>query len=202
MNATNLPASSDALTVNPRIPGAFVTFVRQLGELLQELEQQFPPLVILCIGSDRSTGDALGPLVGSMITTMNLRDVAIYGTLETPVHALNLAETCKTIAASHKNSAILAVDSSLGAKNNVGCLQFGMGSLRPGAGVHKKLPAVGDIFVTGIVNMGGFMEIMVLQSTRLGIVFPLARFISRGIMRSLSHAGYGSDVSLSNAQEY
>ncbi len=202
MTATNIPASSDVFTVNPSIPGAFITFVRQLGELLHDLEHHFPPLVILCIGSDRSTGDALGPLVGSMIAAMNLKNVVIYGTLETPVHALNLVKTCTTITASHKNAAILAVDSSLGAKKNVGCMQLGMGSLHPGAGVHKNLPPVGDIFITGIVNMGGFMELMVLQSTRLGIVFPLARFISRGIMRTLSLAGYSNDNSLSDVQQF
>ncbi len=202
MTATNLPVSADVFTVNPRIPGAFVTFVHQLGEMIHDLEHHLHPLVILCIGSDRSTGDALGPLVGSMISTMNLNNVAIYGTLETPVHALNLVKTCTTITATHNNSAILAVDSSLGAKKNIGCLQLGMGSIRPGAGVHKKLPAVGDIFITGIVNMGGFMELMVLQSTRLGTVIPLARFISRGIMRTLSLAGYSNDFSLSDAQEF
>jgi len=201
LTATNLPASSVVFTVNPRIPGTFVTFVRHLGKLLCDLEHRFHPLVILCIGSDRSTGDALGPLVGSMIAAMNLKDIAVYGTLETPVHALNLVKTCTTITAAYKSSAILAVDSSLGTKKNVGCLQLGMGSLRPGAGVHKELPAVGDIFITGIVNMGGFMELMVLQSTRLGTVIPLARFISRGIMQTLSLTGHGKNISLSDMQE-
>lgn len=186
LTATNLPAFPDAFTIDPHAPGAFVNFVHQFKELLHNLEQHLSPLVILCIGSDRSTGDALGPLAGSMLTAMNLKDAVVYGTLEEPVHALNLEKTCTTITAHHRNSAILAVDSSLGSKKNVGCLQFGMGSLRPGAGVHKKLPPVGDIYVTGIVNMGGFMELMVLQSTRLGTVFPLARFISRGIMRAFS----------------
>ena len=201
MTATNLPDSSDVFTINPNAPGALLNFVHQLDELLHALEKKLHPLVILCIGSDRSTGDALGPFVGSMITTMNLKDVAVYGTLERPVHALNLVKTCTKITEYHNNPTILAVDSSLGSKKNVGCLQLGMGSLRPGAGVHKKLPPVGDIYITGIVNMGGFMELMVLQSTRLGTVIPLARFISRGIMRTLSLTDLSHDVS-SNAHKY
>jgi|GEM_PF-2945695 len=36
--------------------------------------------VILCIGTDRSTGDALGPLVGTMLSQHSLR-AAVYGTL-------------------------------------------------------------------------------------------------------------------------
>lgn len=179
-------ASFDTFTINPQTAGAFVLFVHHFKSMLNSLVLRSPPLVVLCIGSDRSTGDALGPLVGSMLSTMYLNNNMVYGTLEKPVHALNLEITNQEIAKNHKNTAVLAIDSSLGAKNNIGSIQLGMGSLQPGAGVNKKLPAVGDIFITGIVNMGGFMEFMVLQSTRLGIVFPMARFISRGIARALS----------------
>jgi putative sporulation protein YyaC len=62
----------------------------------------------------------------------------------------------------------------------------GRGSLKPGAAVKKRIPPIGDIYVTGIVNVGGFMELMVLQTTRLGIVFPLARFIGWGIFLAIS----------------
>ncbi len=200
MTAT-LHTTADVFTINPGVSGAFLMFVTQLRELLHNVKEEPEPLVVLCIGSDRSTGDALGPLVGSMINAMKLKDVSVYGTLESPVHALNLTQTCATITSSHQYSVILAVDSSLGSKKNVGCLQFGMGSLNPGAGVHKKLPAVGDIFITGIVNMGGFMEFMILQSTRLGVVIPLARFISRGVMRALTLAGAENASPLPGAQE-
>ncbi|MEW5919520.1 MAG: spore protease YyaC [Bacillota bacterium] len=190
MTAKSDPVCSEILTINPTDPEGFVLFVRRLSELLQDLDHLFPPLIILCIGSDRSTGDALGPLVGSMLTGMKMQDVVVYGTLETPVHALNLEQTFTALRVRHGERVILAVDSSLGAKKNVGCLQLGMGSIRPGAGVHKKLPAVGDFFITGIVNVGGFMEFLVLQSTRLGVVLPLARFISSGIMQALFRSGF------------
>ncbi|MNY42755.1 hypothetical protein D3C86_1776740 [compost metagenome] len=45
--------------------------------------------------------------------------------------------------------------------------------MRPGAGVNKQLPPVGDIHMTGIVNVGGFMEYFVLQNTRLSLVMQL-----------------------------
>lgn len=181
-------AYSEILTIDPADPQGYEFFVNRLSQLLQIFNHSIPPLQILCIGSDRSTGDALGPLVGSMLCGMKLENVNVYGTLESPVHALNLEQTFVAVKARHDNGIILAVDSSLGAKKNVGCLQLGRGSIRPGAAVQKKLPAVGDFFITGIVNVGGFMEFMVLQSTRLGIVLPLARFISRGIRQALSHS--------------
>ena len=55
------------------------------------------------------------------------------------------------------------------------------GPLRPGTGVSKTLPPVGDIHVTGIVNVGGYMEYLVLQNTRLSVVAKMAEVISKAL---------------------
>ena len=47
--------------------------------------------------------------------------------------------------------------------------------------MNKSLPQVGDMHITGIVNMSGFMEIMVLQNTRLNLVMNMANIVSKGI---------------------
>ncbi|MNI74428.1 hypothetical protein D3C76_1435500 [compost metagenome] len=51
----------------------------------------------------------------------------------------------------------------------------------PGLAVNKDLPAVGDLSITGIVNISGNFEFMVLQNTRLFTVMTLADTISKGI---------------------
>ncbi len=175
-----IPANFTLTTINPQAPAALSTFTNVLAGLLREKENSGKP-VILCIGSDRSTGDALGPLVGSMLEELKPRHATVLGTLAKPVHALNIKETRAFIAGNHDSAAILAIDAGLGQQHKVGFLEVGRGSLKPGAAVKKRIPPVGDIFITGIVNVGGFMELMVLQSTRLGIVLPLARFISWGL---------------------
>jgi len=53
--------------------------------------------------------------------------------------------------------------------------------LSPGSGVNKNLPAIGHINITGIVNVGGFMEIMILQNTRLSVVMNMASLIANGL---------------------
>ena len=80
-----------------------------------------------------------------------------------------------------KNPRIIAVDACLGHLHSVGSIQVGMGPLKPGAGVNKKLPEVGEVHITGIVNVAGFMEYFVLQNTRLSIVMKMADIISRSI---------------------
>ncbi|MFY9218842.1 MAG: DUF1256 domain-containing protein, partial [Tepidanaerobacteraceae bacterium] len=59
------------------------------------------------------------------------------------------------------------------------------GSLKPGAGVNKKLPPVGNFHITGVVNVGGFMEYLVLQNTRLFTVMKMVDIISLGMRDGL-----------------
>lgn len=137
------------------------------------------PIVAVCVGTDRSTGDALGPLVGSSLKKNAA--IPVYGTLDEPVHAVNLAERLEAIYEEHRNPYILAVDACLGQLSSVGNIHAGEGPVKPGAGVNKELPPVGDYHVTGIVNVGGFMEYFVLQNTRLSLVFNMAEVISESI---------------------
>lgn len=136
------------------------------------------PLVILCIGTDRSTGDALGPLIGTYLSQRGLPKLSVLGTLEQPVHATNLPEYIKYIQNSYYNPFIIAIDACLGKMDSVGNITLANGPLKPGAGVHKELPSVGEVHLTGIVNVGGFMEYMVLQNTRLGLVWKMAGTMS------------------------
>lgn len=156
-----------------------------LQTLLSWQYQREQQLVILCIGTDRSTGDALGPYIGTQLKHLALPDIVVYGTLEEPVHAVNLEETITTLHNTHTNNFIIAIDACLGQPESVGMIDIGLGPIRPGAGVSKKLPDVGDVYINGIVNVGGFLEYYVLQNTRLNIVIKLADPIIRGLYLAL-----------------
>ncbi|NLZ51764.1 MAG: spore protease YyaC [Thermoanaerobacteraceae bacterium] len=154
-------------------------FVKTLADTYND-----EPIVIMCIGTDRSTGDALGPLVGERLYKV-CRYAKIFGNLEEPVHAVNLEKILGKVRDMHKNPFIIAVDASLGRSENVGTIKIAQGALKPGAGVNKNLPPVGNFHVTGVVNVGGFMEYLVLQNTRLFTVMKMVDIISLGIMEGL-----------------
>ena len=145
-------------------------------------------LIILCIGTDRSTGDSLGPLIGTHLGRFTLPKLHVWGTLDAPVHATNLEEKLNLITKRFPDPFVIAVDACLGRLDSVGCLILGEGPLKPGAGVHKKLPEVGNAYLTGIVNVGGFMEYMVLQNTRLSLVWKMALTTSNLISRAYLRA--------------
>ena len=140
-------------------------------------------IVILCIGSDRATGDCLGPLVGAQLKNA-LPNIAVFGTLECPVHAMNLESTVETIYELYNEPFIIAIDASLGISRHVGYVSVFKGSLRPGIGVNKSLPDVGDISITGIVNEAGSYGHILIQNTRLSLVMTLVDFICEGLLCS------------------
>ncbi len=144
-------------------------------------------LVIICVGTDRSTGDSLGPFVGTQLSKQLIDRLYVYGTLDEPVHAMNLQDTIDRIHTAHTSPFIIAVDACLGQVSSVGCIQIGDGPVKPGAGVNKDLPPVGDIHITGIVNVGGFMEYFVLQNTRLSLVIRMADIICQSIVQSIAY---------------
>lgn len=139
------------------------------------------PLVFLCIGTDRSTGDSLGPLVGDKLKFLVRNKIFLYGNLEHPIHAKNLRETIQEINSQFSDPFIVAIDACLGNIQNIGKIFVEKKPLTPGAAMNKDLPPVGDLSITGIVNMSGALEFMVLQNTRLHTVMLLADVISKGI---------------------
>jgi putative sporulation protein YyaC len=141
------------------------------------------PPVVLCIGSDRVTGDCFGPLTGEYLVRRHNTRCFVYGNLSRPVTALNLAETVRFLKLRHPKNPVLAVDSALGEADDVGSFRVFSGSLAPGAAAGKNLPAVGDVSLTATVAPRAEKD---LFGARLGLIVPLAESAADGIARFLS----------------
>ena len=107
--------------------------------------------------------------------------IQIIGTLERPVHAMNLEQSIEMVRLRYPNHVIVAVDASVGSQDHVGCVTLGKGALRPGLGVSKNLQEVGDIFITGIVGGYGNYDPLMLQSVRLSVVMKMADYICESV---------------------
>jgi putative sporulation protein YyaC len=172
-------------------PTASMRLANRLGSYLKKL-QPGRRIVIVCVGSDRSTGDSLGPLAGTALCKFRSSSLDIFGTLEKPVHAMNLEETLEQLVREIHDPFIIAIDACLGSTANIGTIHIGDGPLHPGAGVHKKLTPIGDIHITGVVNVGGILEYLVLQTTRLHLVMNMANLIARSLFVAVSTSSRGN----------
>jgi putative sporulation protein YyaC len=166
------------LQVQGEDAGALAQLSMHLEGALLSLGAPARPVVFACIGTDRSTGDALGPLVGQKLMRLGGDERDVVGTLERPLHALNLAERVLPRLAEAPRPLIVAVDAALGPLPSVGSVRLSRGGLRPGQGVGKDLPEIGDLSITATVNVrAGALDAQVLQSTRLYVVQGLAETI-------------------------
>ncbi|MFI3209892.1 MAG: spore protease YyaC [Peptostreptococcaceae bacterium] len=138
-------------------------------------------LIIVCIGTDRAIGDSLGPLVGTMLKNSDFK-YPVYGTLENPIHALNITESIEEIKKTHTKGNFLAIDACLGSKSSIGAIQIREGPILPGKGVGKKLPQIGHHSIVGIVDKIDENNKFSFNNVRLSFVLELAEIISLSIL--------------------
>ncbi|WP_371371455.1 spore protease YyaC [Sporomusa aerivorans] len=142
------------------------------------------PIVALCIGSDRYTGDSLGPLIGTYLEENT--ECHIYGTLEHPVHAGNFVETLNIINHRYHHPLIIAIDACLGKTHEIGNIEVWQGGLAAGIAVGNRLPTVGDISIIGVVNAQSQIGYLDLQSTPLSKVMKLSKAISEVLAEAIN----------------
>lgn len=140
--------------------------------------------LVLCIGTDKYIGDSLGPMVGTMLEKMNLT-CPVYGTLENPVHAVNLRKQLTYLEYAYPRHQIIALDACLGSSDSIGSIQLRNGCLFPGKGVGKKLPPVGDLSIIGIVDACDHEEFFFMHNIRLNLIVKMAEIMSKGIFEAL-----------------
>lgn len=148
---------------------------------LEQLPFHDPELTFVCIGTDRSTGDTLGPLVGSFLSLYKSFPFRVVGSLEQPVHALNLQDTVEHLHHQRPTAPMVAIDACLGKARAVGDILVEKGPLWPGKAVQKTLPPVGDHCIKAIVNHMSEEGLETLQSTRLNVTHDLARVIANSL---------------------
>lgn len=147
-------------------------------------------LVLACVGTDRATGDCLGPLVGTMVQERKLPKTHVFGTLEDPFHAANMNKRLPDVlkAVSENEALFIAVDATLTEEpEHIGRVIMKGKPLRPGTGVGKSdLPQVGDCCIVGVVNVQSPFSYLSLANARLYTVMEMAKLITEAVFDALT----------------
>lgn len=139
--------------------------------------------VIVCIGTDKCIGDCLGPLVGTLLKE-NQFPLPVYGSVDNPIHALNIDKQLNLINKKHSNAHILGIDACLGRESSIGEIHIRDFAVRPGKGVGKSLPDVGTKSIVGIIDSNENADIFYTRSIRLSLILSMAKVISKGIIHA------------------
>lgn len=131
-------------------------FINEFSDILYNLktEKPYTDYLFLCVGSDKITGDCYGPIVGQKLKEgfkNTYQNIHVYGTLDEPISAINLEGVVNKIYKIYNKPCIIAIDSALGAQNDIGKILVTNKKIQCGKGTNKKLISVGDISIRGVV---------------------------------------------------
>jgi len=143
--------------------------------------------VIICIGTEKIIGDALGPLVGDFLTEIYDIDAFVYGKSKKNVNGVNYIDYLTHIQTHHNNSLIIAVDSCLGEKKDVGKIKYTRAGVKAGGALGKDNGRIGDIGILGVVAENGGDNYNALKVVDRLFVEDMAFNISERIVNLLKN---------------
>ncbi len=170
-------------------------FVLDFTNKMYNLKSDIPfsDYIFLCVGSDKVTGDAFGPLVGRNLEELlqnYYNNIHILGTLEKPINASNLLFTVQKIKETYKNPCVIAIDSALSKEEDIGKIFIANKEMKLAIGTGKSIVRIGNMSIKGVVaknhkvSKQNFYE---LQNTSLNIVMNLANITSKGIYEVIKY---------------
>jgi putative sporulation protein YyaC len=151
-----------------------------ISEHILSMIDKTKEIVVLCIGSEKFTGDLLAPYIGTMLEKRNF-PYKVYGKLGNDVHARNLVDTTNLIKQSHDNPFIIAIDACGGTSNEIGNIEVWQGGIKAGTGIgNNRLPIVGDVSIAGVTFDGtNFNNIF---ETSFSIPYQMSEIITEELM--------------------
>lgn len=133
---------------------------------------------LFCIGTPAINGDAIGPLIGSMLSTYTLdENIRIIGSVEDPVTKSSYERQLSRIRA---DALVIAIDASVGGEQ--GTYTITTGSIEPGAALNSKLLPVGHVTVRCYTGE----TLLAMIYTPMWIVMRLAYVITTELADLLS----------------
>lgn len=132
------------------------------------------------VGTDSNLGDSLGPLSGTMISSTD-PSVMIYGSLDCTLTAKDVPFLSSYLKKAHPFGFDIVIDAALGKTEDVGTIKICDAGIKPGLGVNKDLPMIGDASIIGVVGERQFCGGAMPSITRLSMIYNMAKTISDGI---------------------
>lgn len=135
--------------------------------------------VIFCIGSERVSGDRVGPLVGDLLRYRYNVPCFVYGTTTSPINGINLREYKDMAREKHPYADFISIDAAVGNKEDLGKIKYKQGGVKAGGALGEGQEAFGDIGIMGVVASRQEHVLDALLSVSEAFVVTLAERIAK-----------------------
>jgi putative sporulation protein YyaC len=169
----------------------------RLEELFERIKSEGgtrESLLFLCIGTDRSSGDAFGPLTGTLLSEAGF--TRVIGTLERPCDADTWNSRMAELEACRRNGncVVVALDACLGTAFITGMFVISDGPLEAGRSMKRGFVPVGDYSIAAVVNENRANPYSVLQNTPLSRVLSMSRQVVAAALQVFGPDGAGEAI--------
>lgn len=131
-------------------------FVQEFSSRIIDITEgmTYSNIIFLCIGTQRLTGDAFGPLAGTRLNNLlrNATRLNVIGTLNNNISLCNINETINNINSTYTNPFIIAIDAALSTQDNIGRILVTDGAIQLGSSLNRTGIQVGDMSIRGVVR--------------------------------------------------
>lgn len=155
----------------------------KIARVITKLLQGKGEIIIVCVGSNKISGDSLGAFVGTFLKKSGVPNV--YGTLNKTVTPKNLIPTILEINKKHNNPFIIGVSSDLSIyEDDLECIILKDAALETELLGKLKF---GNMSIKGILNTTDYECIPKMQKVDLNLVYKIAKVISKGIKLAIDN---------------
>lgn len=99
---------------------------------------------LVCIGTPRVTGDAIGPRIGTLLQDCRFTfDAMVHGTVDNPITGLNYSERIKEV---REDALVVAIDAAMTSDDKrLYTYELSKEQVKPGKALNKVVTPVGDL---------------------------------------------------------
>lgn len=115
---------------------------------------RYKDIMILCFGTDKNISDSYGPRVGSKLIEENsIFNERVFGIMGETLNATNIHLFINKYKNEIKRSLVISVDAIISLSFfYIGSLFTYNEGIKPGAGLGKEFPLIGDISICGVIS--------------------------------------------------
>ena len=152
---------------------------RKIIDLIDSQKKDNQNLTFLCIGTDRVTGDSLGPIVGSnlekYVKKNNIKNIKVIGNLENNLSNTNINKI------ENNNGIRIVIDSAISNTYDIGDIIIDKSPIKIRQALNSSKDINSDIAIKCIVGKNfedSSENFLMLQNIKIGIVLNLAEKLS------------------------
>lgn len=158
-------------------------FVKDLNLCLSDFKANYSKIAILCVGTDTIMGDAIGPIIGSKLKSLENRHIQVFGTVEDNLNFNNARDVINSIYNIFKEPYIITIDAALSNKRKVGDIVLNKGFIKIGKALNKSICFYSNININCVVgrnldNGDNFEELKNVDKKSIG---EMIEIISNGL---------------------